>query len=253
MLLGGVVGNDAQAGLLRDVLGRSGVDASGLVVDQNRPTTTKSRIMAHHQQVVRVDSEDRSPLPPAVENDLLAWSEHHLPRVDACIVSDYAKGVISPRLAETVLRSARQAGKPVVVDPKGTDYRKYRGATVLKPNIHEAEQVVGLAIHDEADLEEAGHILLDLVEGSALLITRGPQGMSLLRPGEQPLHIPAVTQEVFDVTGAGDTVVSTLALALAAGASLEQAAYLANQAAGIVVRSLGTSTVPWNDLAACVS
>lgn len=249
-LLGGVVGRDDQAERLRQALRQAGVDADGLFVDADRPTTTKTRIVAHSQQVVRVDTEQRMPLPVELEDTLLGWTAKRLSEADACILSDYDKGVVSPRLAERFIRLAREAGRPAVVDPKGTNYAKYRGATVVTPNIREAEQALNYKINGHADLLKVGRQLSTILEGSALLITRGPEGMSLFLNGAEAVHIPAVARNVFDVTGAGDTVVSTLALALAAGATLEQAARLANRAAGIVVGKFGTATVTIEELLA---
>lgn len=246
--LGGVVGQDHQAKALDEALRQHGVDAEGLLVDDERPTTTKTRIVAHSQQVVRVDSEQSVPLRIELEDTLLRWAEKRLADADACVLSDYAKGVVSARLAERFIHMTRQAAKPVIVDPKGTNYTKYRGATVIAPNIHEAGQAVNREINSDADLLEAGRQLSDPLEGTALLITRGSQGMSLFLNGAQMAHIPATARHVFDVTGAGDTVVSTLALALAAGAGLEQAARLANRAAGVVVGKVGTATVTLDEL-----
>jgi D-beta-D-heptose 7-phosphate kinase/D-beta-D-heptose 1-phosphate adenosyltransferase len=247
-LLGGVIGRDPQAGQLSQALAQARIAADGLIVDPERLTTTKTRIIAHSQQVVRMDAEQRTPLPAATEDALLRWAERHLRNVDACILSDYAKGVVSTRLAQEFIRRARQAGKPIVVDPKGTDYARYRGATVIKPNIHEVERVLKQEIHDDADLQEAGSRLTALLEGTAVLVTRGARGMSLFRPGVAPVHIATVAQNVFDVTGAGDTVVATLAIALGAGAPFEQAVLLANRAAGIVVGKIGTATVTLDEL-----
>jgi D-beta-D-heptose 7-phosphate kinase/D-beta-D-heptose 1-phosphate adenosyltransferase len=197
-----------------------------------------------------MDSEQRTPLPPPVEDSLLRWVDDRLPDADACILSDYGKGVISNRVAEHIIRTARERHKPVIVDPKGTNYAKYRGATVVKPNIHEVQHVLKEEIEDDKALLDASRRLADLLDGAALLITRGPEGMSLFRPGLAPLHIAAVARNVFDVTGAGDTVVSTLAMALAAGSALEQAVHLSNQAAGIVVGKRGTATVMLDELRA---
>jgi D-beta-D-heptose 7-phosphate kinase/D-beta-D-heptose 1-phosphate adenosyltransferase len=246
--LGGVVGTDHSADKLVEVLQQQGVDTKGLIPDRERATTTKTRLIAHSQQVVRMDSEHRVPLSQPVEDAMLRWVDHHLPGVDACILSDYGKGVVSSRAAEHVIRTARKVDKPVIVDPKGTNYVKYRGAAVIKPNIHEVQQVLKEEIEDDAGLLEASRRLVELLEGSAVLITRGPEGMSLFREGLAPLHIATVARRVFDVTGAGDTVVSTLALALAAGAALEQAVHLANLAAGIVVGKRGTATVTLEEL-----
>jgi D-beta-D-heptose 7-phosphate kinase/D-beta-D-heptose 1-phosphate adenosyltransferase len=190
----------------------------------------------------------RAPITEADENRIKAWIDREVATAGACIVSDYAKGVVSARVAAHMIRSARQANKPIVVDPKGSDYSKYRGATVVKPNIHEAERVTKLEINDEASLAEAGSRIATMLDGSAVLITRGPQGMSLFRAGEHPVHIPTVAHNVFDVTGAGDTVVSTLAVSLGAGASLFHATHLANWAASIVVGKVGTATVTLDEL-----
>jgi D-beta-D-heptose 7-phosphate kinase/D-beta-D-heptose 1-phosphate adenosyltransferase len=204
--------------------------------------------MAHNQHMVRLDSESRQPLSTTMENQLLHWAEEHVPEADACLISDYAKGVVTRRLAENFIRLARAAGKPVVVDPKGSEYVKYRGATVLTPNVLEAETAARHEIAHEADLLEAGQRLLDMLQGSAILITRGPEGMSLFRSGGPPIHAPAEARHVFDVTGAGDTAIVTFALSLAAGADLEQAMQLANRAAGIVVGKPGTACVSLDEL-----
>ena len=246
--LAGVVGADHHADWLRQALTGRGVGFGGLLVDDTRPTTTKSRVVAHNQQVVRVDCEERKPLPPALEDRLLQWVESEVARADACILSDYDKGVVSVRVAEAVVRMARRAGKPVVVDPKGSNYAKYRGATVVKPNIPETERFLKTEVRDDHELAEAGTRLSGVLEDSAVLITRGPQGMSLFRWGQTPVHIASAARDVFDVTGAGDTVISSLALALAAGAALEQAAHLANRAAGVVVGKVGTATVTPDEL-----
>jgi D-beta-D-heptose 7-phosphate kinase/D-beta-D-heptose 1-phosphate adenosyltransferase len=245
-----VVGQDHAAARLREVLAQNGTDAHGLCADAARATTTKSRVIAHSQQVARLDVEERAPLSPALEDALLASVAKHLPRAEACILSDYAKGVVTPRVAREVIRLARQAGRPVVVDPKGADYAKYRGATLVKPNLHEAERSAGVEITGEAGLREAAARLIDLLGGSAVLVTRGAEGMSLFRPGAAPLHVPAVVRNVFDVTGAGDTVAGALAMGLAAGGALEQAVELANRAASIVVGKVGTATVTCDELRA---
>ena len=243
-----VVGQDHAAARLRKVLAQNGTDAHGLCADAARATTTKSRVIAHSQQVARLDVEERAPLSPALEDALLTAIGRHLPQAEACIISDYAKGVVTPRVSLELIRLARQAGRPVVVDPKGADYSKYRGATVVKPNLHEAERSAKVEITGEAALQEAAGRLIELLGGSALLITRGPDGMSLFRPGAEPLHVPAVVRNVFDVTGAGDTVAGTLAMGLAARGPLELAVQLANRAASIVVGKVGTATVTCDEL-----
>jgi D-beta-D-heptose 7-phosphate kinase/D-beta-D-heptose 1-phosphate adenosyltransferase len=247
-ILVSVIGRDNLGVLLREELGKNGIGAEGLCVDGARATTVKSRIVAHQQQVVRLDSEDRSALAGPLEEELLRAIEKQMAHVHACIISDYAKGVVTPRVAGELIRLARRAGKPVVVDPKGKDYSKYRGATLVKPNIHEAEVSSKQEIAGEAGLHEAARRLLEVLEDSAVLITRGAEGMSLFRNRTAPVHVPVIRRNVFDVTGAGDTVASTLAMSLATGAPLEQAMQLANWAASIVVGKVGTATVTPEEL-----
>ena len=247
-LVGSVAGQDPARERLRELLHAGGADVHGLLGDPERRTTTKTRIIAHSQQVVRLDDEHRTPLPVALEDALLAWVEAQQGSVDAFLLSDYAKGVVTPRLAQRYIGLARAAGKPVLVDPKGTDFLKYRGASLLKPNLHEVERFLNRELHGEDDVREAGQRLLELLPGSAVLVTRGAEGMTLFRKGHLPVHIASAARSVFDVTGAGDTVASTLALALAAGAPLERAATVATRAAGIVVGKVGTAHVTPQEL-----
>ena len=244
-----ILGRDDAGAKTCDILRSRGVDVDGLLIDDRRPTTTKARVIAHNQQVVRVDQEQRTPVPPDVEEALLARFEQFLPTIDGCVLSDYAKGVVSARVARELIRMARRAGKPLVVDPKGTDYTKYCGATVVKPNLHEAGQALHCDLSDPDAIRQGGGRLVELLDGSAVLITRGPHGMSLFVGGREPLHIPAEAREVFDVTGAGDTVAGTLAMALAASAPLDLAARLAGWAAGVVVGKVGTAAIHLTELA----
>ncbi len=243
-----IIGADDAGAHLRQALLALGIRADGLLVAKDRPTTTKTRIIAHNQQVVRVDREQRDAFPLALEEQLLRQIDDRMPHADACIVSDYAKGLVSPTLARHVLQRGKALGKPVIVDPKGSDYAKYRGATLVKPNLHEAGQFLGLDMHSLEDVLEAGRRLLALLDGAGVLITRGAAGMSLFEKGAEPLHIPAQAREVYDVTGAGDTVVSTLALALTAGASMAEAARLASRAAAIVIGRVGTTAIGLDEL-----
>jgi D-glycero-beta-D-manno-heptose-7-phosphate kinase len=247
-LLGGVVGADDAARRLCAGLAQQRLSPEGLLTDRERATTTKTRIVAHHQHVVRIDEEHTTPLSLDLEDQLLRWLDRQMPRAHACILSDYAKGVVSPRLAQHVFGLANQTGIAVVVDPKGTDYAKYRGATVVKPNMEEAKLVFRPDNNLGTELLGLARSLQELLQGSALLVTRGADGMTLFERGAAPLHIPSVARDVFDVTGAGDTVAGTLALALAAGATLEQAAQLANLAAGVVVAKVGTAQATPDDL-----
>jgi D-beta-D-heptose 7-phosphate kinase/D-beta-D-heptose 1-phosphate adenosyltransferase len=247
-LLAGVTGDDTHAGTLTNLLTDFGVPTDGLIADPGRPTTTKSRIIAHNQQVVRVDCEHRDPIPSSVEDRLLSWIEDQVPRVGAVVLSDYDKGVSSPRLTQALIRAGRASNRPVIIDPKGSHLAKYRGASVVKPNLREAELLAQRPITGEAELRDAARSILRSLDGSALLITRGSEGMSLFRQHADSIHIPAMTREVYDVTGAGDTVTATVAMALASGATLEQAAYLANIAAGIAVGQIGATAVTLRQL-----
>lgn len=240
--LAGVVGADDAAAALRDAIGASGVDAAGLIVDGDRMTTVKTRVIAHAQQVVRTDDECRDALPAPVEDALVATIGAEIAGADVLIVSDYGKGAVSDRVATAAIAAAGAAGKPVVVDSKGVRFEKYSGATVLTPNVHDAERAARIHIETDADLAAAADRLRRTCGGAALLITRGAAGMSLFWDGE-PFHIPAEAREVYDVTGAGDTVVAALGTALGAGIELPEAVRLANAAAGIVVGKVGTSTV----------
>ena len=206
-------------------------------------TVTKLRVVSRHQQLIRLDFEDG--FAGHDPQGLLGRFREALADIDVVLLSDYGKG--SLHTIETMVREARAAGKRVVIDPKGTDFSRYRGATVITPNLHEFEAVVGACAND-AEVVSRGEALRRDLELEALLITRSERGMTLLREGKPALHLPTHAREVFDVTGAGDTVISVLAAALAAGEPMDEATALANLAAGVVVAKLGTATVSVNEL-----
>ncbi|MGK0673527.1 MAG: bifunctional D-glycero-beta-D-manno-heptose-7-phosphate kinase/D-glycero-beta-D-manno-heptose 1-phosphate adenylyltransferase HldE [Halothiobacillaceae bacterium] len=235
--LAALVGDDPEAGALRERLELGGVDCR-LLSAPGRRTITKLRIISRHQQLIRLDFEDGFPAESAAA--VLGVVQGALASAGALVLSDYAKGTLEH--AQAMIQAARAVGVPVVVDPKGTDFERYRGATVLTPNLAEFEAVVGPCM-DEATLVTRGEALRDQLGLTALLITRSERGMTLLAAGQPSLHLPARAREVFDVTGAGDTVVAVLAAGLAAGMRLPEATALANLAAGIVVGKLGTATV----------
>ncbi len=244
----GVVGNDPPAERLVHELERAGVKASGLVVDGSRPTTIKSRVVAGSQHIVRFDRESDAPLAPATRKRVLAQVQAGLEEADVLLISDYAKGVVSPPLVRTVLPWAQRRGCPVAVDPKVQHMPLFRGVAVVAPNHHEAAAAARILVRQEADLLRVGRRLLQRLGARAVLITRGEQGMSLFEVGKPVTHIPTFAQEVYDVTGAGDTVMAALALALAAGAPMAAAAILANYAAGVAVGKRGTATVSREEL-----
>jgi rfaE bifunctional protein kinase chain/domain len=246
-MLGGVVGADPGAGHLSRALEAVGVDITGLVQDAGRPTTTKTRVMAHGQQVLRVDAENRAALPERPEAMLLDWVRSHAAAADAVVISDYGKGVVSETMAQGVIEAARAAGRPVVVDSRSLHYGRYRGATILTPNQHDAGRAANIHVESEDDLLEVVRRLSEACEGAALLVTRGAAGMTLFdRDGVT--HVATEARDVYDVTGAGDTVVAMLAVALGRGVDLPDAVRIANAAAGIVVGKVGTSTVTLAEL-----
>jgi D-beta-D-heptose 7-phosphate kinase/D-beta-D-heptose 1-phosphate adenosyltransferase len=238
-----VVGRDSRADDLRSLLENEAIPTEGLLEDPNRPTTLKTRILASRQQVVRVDRESRGALDGEVRDRFIQRLLGKLPDVDAVIVSDYGKGLIDLGLMETLSGSAREHGVLVAVDPKESHFYQYRNVSVVTPNVHEASRAARVTVRDLDSLEEAGRRLLGDLQSEALLVTRGPDGMSLFEPDVATTHIPVMAREVYDVTGAGDTVVAALTLARAAGASWEHASILSNAAAAVVVGEVGTASV----------
>jgi D-beta-D-heptose 7-phosphate kinase/D-beta-D-heptose 1-phosphate adenosyltransferase len=241
-ILMGLVGEDANAALMQQLLNQRHISADLQQVTGSK-TITKLRIISRQQQLIRLDFED--PFTQWDAEHFLQRFEQHLPDVDAVILSDYAKGAL--RRAADMVKLARAAGKPVIIDTKGTDFERYRGATVITPNMGEFEAVVGRC-DSEAQIESKGQQLRAQLDLQAVLVTRSEKGMSLMENGQSAVHISTQAQEVFDVTGAGDTVVATLGAALAAGLPLTQAMNLSNVAAGLVVAKLGTATVSFAEL-----
>lgn len=236
----GVVGKDPEAAQLQERLAAAGVVAT-LTTSQRNPTITKLRVLSRNQQLLRLDFEHAKAADYEYDQSALrARFDEGLRSADAVLLSDYGKGTLSG--CEALIARARQAGRPVLVDPKGTDFRKYAGATVLTPNVAELEAVAGPCADAAAIVDKGQRLIADLGL-EALLVTRSEKGMTLLRPGHPPLHLPTAAREVFDVTGAGDTAIAVLAAALAAGIDLAEGARLANIAAGIVVGKLGAATV----------
>lgn len=245
--LTGLVGRDEAADVLAKRMEAAKVHADFHAVD-NEPTITKLRVISRHQQLLRMDFEEAFCASAAVE--LSAKAQAMIASVGAIILSDYAKGaLVDP---QPLIQAANEKGIPVLVDPKGTDFSRYQGATLLTPNLHEFEAIVGHCANEQ-ELVAKGEQLMLAHDLKALLVTRGEHGMTLLRPSEPELHLPARAMEVFDVTGAGDTVISVLAASLASGQPLPQAVGLANLAAGIVVGKLGTAAISAPELRRAVN
>ena len=244
----GVLGKDETGNRVLDLLKELGIEGFAVARD-DRPTTLKTRIIAHSQQIVRADWESRQPLSPQLNLALSTAFFRYLPQASAVIVSDYDKGVVNRELLSTILPKAKTAGVPVFLDPKVHHADYYKPITMITPNQREAELLTGMAIPDQGALEDAGQKLLEKFECEYALITCGEEGMALFDHSVSH-HLPTFAREVFDVTGAGDTVIATLALGRAAGATMEEAATLANHAAGIAVGKVGTATVTCEELLA---
>jgi len=238
-----VVGEDENGTALIEALGRLAIAGDAIVHDPGRRTSRKTRVVAAHQQIVRIDRETREPLAPGMEERICGWIAANAGTFGVILLSDYHKGVLTQRVIETAVAAARQSGIPILVDPKGSDFARYRGVTILTPNRKEAEIASGVAIRDPESLERAARVIMDSAGLEHLLITRSEEGMSLFSRSGEAVHIPTVAREVFDVSGAGDTVLASLAVGMAAGLEMGEAARLANTAAGIAVAKLGTSTV----------
>lgn len=250
VFVAGVVGaDDIGKGLLRQLRERD-IDTGGIIVERGRPTTLKTRVVAHGQQVVRFDSESRKPIPPMSRTKILAYVRSLRDKIGAVVISDYSKGVVSRELIDGIKNIVRGSSIFLCVDPKQSDFSVYSGVHVITPNHHEAARAAGMEMVNGDDLLKLGEELLTKFDFQSLLITRGEEGMSLFERKRKidHTHFSAQAKEVYDVTGAGDTVIGVLALALAAQANLREATSLANHAAGIVVGKVGTSTVSQQEL-----
>jgi len=261
--LAGVIGSDDNATLLLSELKKKKINTKGIFVEPDRYTTVKTRIVAGHQQVVRVDWEHTTPLPQSATRKIFNFIRNNINDFDAIIIEDYGKGVINAQLLEGVILLAQANKKIVTVDPKEDHFQYYRQVTAITPNRKELENaVINLKIRDnknklkldndklfsDKDIDSAGRQILEYLGLDSLLVTLGEQGMKLFEKGSKVTHIPTVAQEVFDVSGAGDTVISTFTLALCAGATKLEGAHIANYAAGIVVGKVGTATTTRDEL-----
>jgi D-beta-D-heptose 7-phosphate kinase/D-beta-D-heptose 1-phosphate adenosyltransferase len=249
----GVTGQDEAGAELRAMLSQRGIDCAHLSVAAGRPTTVKLRIVAHDQQIVRIDEEDTAPIGASLADAVVKRAARLMPRVDAVLVSDYAKGFATAAVVEGIIAAAVRHSKPVVVDPKGSDFERYRGATVLKPNRSELALLTGLPARHHEETIHAARQLLRLAGSTAIVVTEGKDGMTLLRPDAPEEHFPSFAREVYDVTGAGDTALATMAVALAAGAALGDAVWLANLAAGLAVGEPGTVAISREKLAKAIA
>ena len=244
----GVVGQDGRGRMLSEMLAQSGVVTSGVLADPSRPTTEKTRMISGVQQVLRVDFEVSRPISDELATRILAELSARIAQAGAVILSDYGKGVLTPRVLAGAIELAQRHGVPVLVDPKGSDYTRYRGATLITPNRKEAEEALGRKLSDRSEWPRAAQDLIAIADLQAAVVTLGAQGMFLMNCSGESVHVPTFAREVFDVTGAGDTVISHLALYIAAGLDLPTAVHLANHAAGIVVAKPGAASVTRGEL-----
>ncbi len=238
----GIVGADREGETLTSIMGSKGMEVSGLVVDPSQPTTLKTRIIAHSQQVVRVDHEGTHRISSQARKRMVEVVHSQLGACQAVIIEDYAKGVIDGPMVGEITALARRHGKPVFVDPKKGHILDYTGVTMMTPNLAEARSAAGIDTDEKMDVEKLGQILMRKWALPSLLITLGEDGMMLFEKGRPPHLIPTVAREIFDVSGAGDTVIGSLTTAFVSGATMREAAVIANHAAGIVVGKLGTAS-----------
>ncbi len=243
----GVAGNDRAGGILMKMLEERGIQCGGVFWGSARPTTIKTRVIAHNQQVVRFDRENKDKVDGKVLKGLLEYIRSAIPNHDAVIISDYKKGVVSYNLVREVLKHSKPENIFVSVDPKVSHFYCYKNVSLITPNVMEASVASGIEIKDEKSLVNAGKALCKKISCDAILITRGEYGMSLFEK-DKVVHIPTVAKNIYDVTGAGDTVIATFTIAYAAGASMKEAAVISNHAAGIVVGEVGTAVAKIDQL-----
>lgn len=252
VILVGVIGADEAGDRLRESLRNDRIADGSLVSFDSRPTTTKTRVLVHNQQIARVDEETDVPLTEHEENAILDRVKDSLAIADVIVLSDYAKGCLTRSVVAAVIDEAKELGKTVIVDPKSRDLTKYRRATLLTPNLAEASAAAGIDHGGEEMADEAARKILADTGVESLLITLGEHGMKLFQPGRDPVHFPSTARQVFDVTGAGDTVVALLAAALGAKADIHSAITLANIGAGLAVEKVGTAVIGGDELLAAI-
>ena len=244
----GIVGSDERAGILKGELKHKGINIEGVITDSSRPTILKTRVIAHQQQIVRIDKEKIDQVKDRILTKIVSYVKSVMHDMDAVIIEDYGKGLITPKLLKPIVALAKKYKKIISVDPKEEHFSYYRGVTVITPNNHEASKATGFKITDKLSLKKAGDALLKKYKIKIAVITLGEEGMAVFEEGKSPKKIPTAAQEVYDVSGAGDTVISSLTLSLAAGATPIQSAHIANCAAGIVVGKVGISVVSEDEL-----
>lgn len=247
-ILIGVIGKDRLGESLKAELKRHKINTSGIFTDRERQTTLKTRVIAHHQHVVRIDRESKSDISKKIETRLNDFLKKNIPISDGILIEDYNKGVLTKNIIHETISLSKKHNKLITVDPKFNHFFEFKGVTVFKPNQTEVETALGIRITNEHSLINAGHLLKERLNGSSILITRGEHGMTLFDHTGEVTHVETSAKEVFDVSGAGDTTISVLTLSLSAGASLKEAATIANRAAGVEVSKIGIVPVTPKEL-----
>lgn len=247
-LLVGVIGADNSGKQLFEIIRESEFPTDGVIVDSGRPTTVKTRVIAHSQHVVRIDREQKSEIHPDIQKKILEALRSNIEMIDGIIIEDYNKGVIVKDLITKLIALANEKGKTITVDPKFNNFFEYKNVTVFKPNRTEAEQVTGARLRTQEDIHRTGKALLERLHADNVLLTLGEQGMSLFESDGTVSHVPTMARNVADVSGAGDTVISTLTMTLVGGATIKEAAMLANFAGGIVCGYVGIVPIDPNEL-----
>ncbi len=235
----GIIGNDEDGKIFSSLLTEYNIPTNGILIDQTRKTTVKTRVVAGTQHIVRIDKESKGYIKKSLANKLVKLLEENISDLDAIILQDYNKGVLTPSLIETVIDIANKNNKIISVDPKFLNFRNYKNVTLFKPNKKETEDILGMQVETDADISKAGKQLLQILNARYVLLTLGEKGIALFEKDKKEIRIPTKARKVADVSGAGDTVISTLTFALCTGANIKEAAYIANYAAGLVCEEVG--------------
>ena len=244
----GVIGYDNEGSIFSSLIAEENITATGLVIDENRPTTSKARVIAHNQHVVRIDKEKKNPVDPEISKKLMDYFIGIVDELDGIILQDYNKGVLTSSFIKKIIRLARAKNKLITVDPKFNNFFEYKNVTVFKPNRKEASDVLGYRIKSDEDISLAGQKLLNKLHAKYVLLTLGEEGIAVFEKEKEERRMPTKARKVADVSSAGDTVISTLTMALAAGADILEASYLANYAAGIVCGEVGIVPIKLDEL-----
>ena len=249
----GIIGHDVFGTIFSSLLNEAGIKIEGIIVDESRPTTAKTRVIADHQHLVRIDRESKSYINREIQNKLIAYVEENIKSLDGIILQDYNKGVLTPSLIGKVISLAKKYKVLVTVDPKFNNFFLFKYVDVFKPNRKEAEDILGVKIKSDEDISKAGKKLLEKLKAKNVLLTLGEGGIAVFKSGQKEKRMPTKARKVADVSGAGDTVISTLTMAIAAGADIYEACYLANYAGGLVCEEMGIVPIALDKLFNAVS